>query len=62
MALLRKIRPGPVAAIGFSAGGHLVASLAARAEERRPGAPLPLDGQVMGASVALPILVWHCLY
>lgn len=45
--VVRKLRPGPVVAIGFSAGGHLVASLAARCEERNPGAQQPLDGQVL---------------
>uniref|UniRef100_A0A7S2VM14 Alpha/beta hydrolase fold-3 domain-containing protein n=1 Tax=Zooxanthella nutricula TaxID=1333877 RepID=A0A7S2VM14_9DINO len=41
---VRRTRPGPVAAIGFSAGGHLVAShaVAARKKGRRP-----LDAQVL---------------
>jgi len=34
-ALVRQARGGPVAAIGFSAGGHLVASHATRTERRR---------------------------
>lgn len=45
--LVRSLRRGPVVAIGFSAGGHLVASLGARCEERAPGGPQPLDGQVL---------------
>lgn len=45
--LVRRSRPGPVAAIGFSAGGHLVASAALRlARERRPSRR-PLDAQVL---------------
>ncbi len=42
-AAARSARPGPVCAIGFSAGGHLIASLGARATER--GQPQPLDAQ-----------------
>jgi acetyl esterase/lipase len=45
--LVRALRRGPVVAIGFSAGGHLVASLGARCEERCPGGPQLLDGQVL---------------
>lgn len=40
VALVRRCRPGPVAAMGFSAGGHLVASLALRIRK-------PLDAQVL---------------
>ena len=42
---VRSMRPGPVAALGFSAGGHLIASLARRAGER--GQKQPLDAQVL---------------
>ena len=42
---LRKQRAGPVAALGFSAGGHLIASLALRAARRAQ--PQPLDAQVL---------------
>lgn len=42
---LRKTREGPVAAIGFSAGGHLIASLSLRAGMARK--PQPLDAQVL---------------
>ena len=42
---VRKERAGPVAAIGFSAGGHLIASLALRAA--RQGKCQPLDAQVL---------------
>jgi len=42
---MRSLRPGPVGAIGFSAGGHLLASLALRAKER--GEQQPLDAQVL---------------
>ena len=41
----RRRRPGPVAAVGFSAGGHLVAALAARAAAR--GLAQPLDAAVL---------------
>ena len=44
-AAARRARPGPVCAIGFSAGGHLIASLGARARER--GQPQPLDAQAL---------------
>lgn len=53
IALVRQARAGPVAAIGFSAGGHLVASHSLRAEERRVAqrqtrsANRPLDAQVL---------------
>ena len=39
------MRPGPVAALGFSAGGHLIASLALRAAKE--GKRQPLDAQVL---------------
>lgn len=42
---VRQRRPGPVAAIGFSAGGHLVATLGARAAAK--GCCQPLDAAVM---------------
>ena len=42
---IRALRPGPVAALGFSAGGHLIASLALRAA--RQGKKQPLDAQVL---------------
>ncbi|CAJ1348332.1 unnamed protein product, partial [Effrenium voratum] len=45
VALVRRHKEGPVAAMGFSAGGHLVASLSLRLGRRdRPPA---LDGQVL---------------
>ena len=44
-ARVRESRPGPVAALGFSAGGHLIASLALRAAQR--GQRQPLDAQVL---------------
>jgi len=43
---VRRTHGGPVAAMGFSAGGHLVASLALRAASA-PGLPRPLDAQVL---------------
>ena len=42
---VRKLRPGPVCALGFSAGGHLIASLALRSARRKQ--PQPLDAQVL---------------
>jgi len=59
VTLLRRLRPGPVVAMGFSAGGHLVASLGARHEERRPGTPQPLDGQVVFPRRCLPLPSRH---
>jgi len=44
-ARVRQMRAGPVAALGFSAGGHLIASLGLRAHER--GQPQPLDAQIL---------------
>ena len=44
-ARVRGLRPGPVAALGFSAGGHLIASLALRAAKQ--GKLQPLDAQVL---------------
>lgn len=44
-ARIRSLRPGPVAALGFSAGGHLIASLGLRAAKRKQ--PQPLDAQVL---------------
>ena len=44
-ARVRESRPGPVAALGFSAGGHLIASLALRAAAR--GQRQPLDAQIL---------------
>lgn len=44
-ARVRQMRAGPVAALGFSAGGHLIASLGLRAQER--GQPQPLDAQIL---------------
>mmetsp|Transcript_71082 Transcript_71082/g.140893 ORF Transcript_71082/g.140893 Transcript_71082/m.140893 type:complete len:408 (-) Transcript_71082:528-1751(-) len=52
-ALVRQARGGPVAAIGFSAGGHLVATHALRAEQRRMervqtrSRSKPLDAQLL---------------
>ena len=45
VARVRGLRPGPVAALGFSAGGHLIASLGIRAQ--RQGKRQPLDAQVL---------------
>jgi len=45
IARVRECRPGPVAALGFSAGGHLIASLALRAAQRSQ--KQPLDAQVL---------------
>ena len=42
---VRSMRSGPVAALGFSAGGHLIASLGLRAARR--GQRQPLDAQVL---------------
>lgn len=42
---VRQMRAGPVAALGFSAGGHLIASLALRAKQRAQAQPL--DAQVL---------------
>lgn len=42
---IRGMRPGPVAALGFSAGGHLIASLGLRSAKRKQ--PQPLDAQVL---------------
>ena len=53
IALVRQARGGPVAAIGFSAGGHLVASHSLRAEARRAervqtrSTNRPLDAQML---------------
>jgi acetyl esterase/lipase len=48
VARVRAIRSGPVAAIGFSAGGHLIASLALRtARQGGKQAVQPLDAQVL---------------
>ena len=44
-AAAREQRPGPVAAVGFSAGGHLVAALGARSAAR--GIAQPLDAAVI---------------
>ena len=43
---VRSERPGPVGANGFSAGGHLIASLALRTARQGAGAQ-PLDAQVL---------------
>ena len=43
---VRKEREGPVCALGFSAGGHLIASLALRSAKRSE-AQQPLDAQVL---------------
>jgi len=43
---VRRTCPGPVAAMGFSAGGHLVASWALRAKKTGNGQQ-PLDAQVL---------------
>eukprot|EP00966_Prymnesium_polylepis_P171822 3973771-Prymnesium_polylepis.1 len=51
----RHHRPGPVAAIGFSAGGHLVAALGARAAAR--GHCQPLDAAVV-AYPSIDAKVW----
>jgi len=45
VGVARQLRPGPVAALGFSAGGHLIAALAARAAAM--GRPQPLDANVL---------------
>ena len=42
---LRGMRSGPVAALGFSAGGHLIASLGLRSAQRKQAQPL--DAQVL---------------
>ena len=42
---IRSLRPGPVAALGFSAGGHLIASLGLRSAARKQ--QQPLDAQVL---------------
>jgi len=48
VTLVRQYKDGPVAAVGFSAGGHLVASLSLRLAKRdRPSGGYPLDAQVL---------------
>lgn len=47
VALVRQKRGGPVGAIGFSAGGHLVASVALRLAKRKRPKQQPLDAQVL---------------
>ncbi|CAE7495606.1 axeA1 [Symbiodinium sp. CCMP2456] len=48
VSLVRQHKDGPVAAVGFSAGGHLVASLSLRLAKRdRPTGGYPLDAQVL---------------
>lgn len=48
VALIRRTRCGPVAAMGFSAGGHLVASLSLRlAKKDTHWTRRPLDAQVL---------------
>lgn len=47
VALVRRTRGGPVAAMGFSAGGHLVASVALRLARETRWSRRPLDAQVL---------------
>jgi len=47
VAMVRRHKDGPVAAMGFSAGGHLVASLGLRLGRRDRSSGGALDGQVL---------------
>ncbi|CAE7462798.1 axeA1 [Symbiodinium natans] len=47
VALVRRHKDGPVAAVGFSAGGHLVASLNLRLAKKDRSSGGPLDAQVL---------------
>jgi acetyl esterase/lipase len=47
VAMVRRCSKGPVAAIGFSAGGHLVSSLSVNSKKLAKTGGSPLDAQVL---------------